>query len=107
MPESVKKTKCGEGCCEKNWGGYAGEGKEEKMRGWGVRKKFEGVCRRGLRRQKVGVLRETIEGGGYAGEGKEDEMGGLRKQFEGGWGVCRRGLRRQNLRGVWCVAEKN
>ena len=70
-------------------GGVAGEGEEDKMRGWGLRKKIEG---------------------GYAGEGKEDKMrgggvvatrnwggggmpervkkmkceGGMREQFEGG-----------------------
>ena len=61
MPERVKKTKCG-GCVAKKiegGGGYAGEGKEDKMRG--VRKKFEG--------------------GGYSGEGKEDKMWGLRKKY--------------------------
>ena len=47
MPESVKKTKCGEGCCEKNWGGYAGEGKEEKMRGWGCGKNLRGYAGEG------------------------------------------------------------
>ena len=49
MPERVKKTKCGGGCCEKNLrGGYAGEGKEDKIKG-GCEKKIEGgeVFRRG------------------------------------------------------------
>ena len=45
-------------------GGFAGEGKEDKMRG--------------------GRVSEKILRGGYVGEGKEDEMrggGGMREQF--------------------------
>ena len=53
MPERVKKTKCGGGgsVAKKKieGGGYAGEGKEDKIRGGGCGKFFEGggMCRRG------------------------------------------------------------
>ena len=73
IPERVKKTKCGGGCEKIEGGGYAGEGKEDKMRGWGG----------------GGGLRKNFEGGGYAGEGREDKMRGGVKKIEGG--VCRRG----------------
>ena len=49
MPETVKKTKCGEGGGSKKIevGWYAGEGKEDKMRGGGSKKKLRGgVCLR-------------------------------------------------------------
>ena len=59
-----------QGVCEKIWGGrYAGEGKEDKMRGECCEKKIEG---------------------GMPERGKEDKMGGCEKNWGGG-GVCRRG----------------
>ena len=47
MPEGVKKTKCGGGC-EKNLagGGYAGEGKEDEMRGGCYGKKLREGCQK-------------------------------------------------------------
>ena len=44
MPERVKEDKLRGGGVE--GGGYAGEGKEDKMRGC-CKKKLRGVCRRG------------------------------------------------------------
>ena len=42
MLERVQKTKC-RGCCGKQLRGDAGEAKEDKMRGGGLREKFEGA----------------------------------------------------------------
>ena len=70
-------------------GGYAGEGKEDELRGGGGCEnnlKVRGYAGEGTEdKMRGGMLRKKIEGG-YAGEGKEDEMrggGGLREQFEG------------------------
>ena len=56
MPERVKKTKCGGGgvVAKNNLRGYAGEGKEDKMRVECCEKKLRGVCRRGVKKTKCG-----------------------------------------------------
>ena len=62
MPETVKKTKCGEGGGSKKIevGWYAGEGKEDKMRGGGSKKKLRG----GGMPERVGKTK--CKGGGVA-----------------------------------------
>ena len=51
----------GGGGLETNVRGYAGERKEHEMRGVLLRKNFEGVCRRGVKKTKCG-------GGGFSGK---------------------------------------
>ena len=88
----VKKTKCerGGGVARKNLsGGYAGEGKEDQMRGEGVfRKKLRGGGVWGMpeRVKKTkwggGLLRNRV---GVCREGKENNMReGVSEKIEGG-----------------------
>ena len=59
MPERVKKTKWGGVLQKENLGGYAGEGKEDKMRGVGVG--VAGKKRGGGRSQKKKSRGRSVE----------------------------------------------
>ena len=93
MQERGKEDKMRGGGCEKNLRGrYAGEG------GGVLRKKFEGVCRRGLRRQNAGggCCKKKLRGG-YPERGKEDKVRGVVKKI---WGGLIREGKEDKMRGV-------
>ena len=95
MTERVKKTKCRGAKNLRGW--YAGEGKEDKMRGGGglLRIKFKGGYTGEGKKYKMQGLGccEKIKGGGMPERVKKTKCGdGLQKNLRGG-GCCDRNLR--------------